>query len=175
MGGLTGLEIKEVQKRCPSSSQQPTQRSFFEKKLKADENIIKAGLANDKHFISSCVSDLTEGYHKPRKCRETQEEKKYTNVDEFWKKSSQWLGKEIKKHRQKQEDIRRPETQAEETEEPRSPRPEVSSGGPPGFNGGRLRRGQATPWDDKRRRLTAADNRFISAANLVGKGSQRVP
>merc|ERR1712096_204358 len=115
MGGLTGLEIKEVQKRCPSSSQQPTQRKFFEKELKADENIIKAGLANDKHFISSCVSDLTEGYHKPRKCRETHEEKKYTDVDEFWKKSSQWLGKEIKKHRQKQEEKAEEKDESEDT------------------------------------------------------------
>merc|ERR1711964_328417 len=59
--------------------------SLFEEKLKADGNIIDAGLANDQKFINFCVSEMTKVY----------EENKYTDVHAFWKKSSQWLGKQI--------------------------------------------------------------------------------
>jgi len=64
--------------------------SFFEKELKADGNIIAAGLANDQKFITDRVSEMTEVY-----------EKKYTDVRAFWEQSSQWLVKKIKKHQKK--------------------------------------------------------------------------
>jgi len=78
-----GTEAMEVRK--------PELRSFFQEKLKADGNIIDAGLANDQDFITLCVSKMTNVY----------EAKKKTNVHAFWEKSSKWLGKQIE-IRQKQ-------------------------------------------------------------------------
>merc|ERR1711964_116746 len=60
-------------------------RSFFEGKLKADGNVIDAGLANDQDFFIFCVSKMMKVY----------EARKYTDVHAFWENSSQWLGKQI--------------------------------------------------------------------------------
>lgn len=60
-------------------------QSSFEKKLKADRNVIAAGLQNDEVFITLCASKLTKIYAS----------KKDTDVDTFYNKSAKWLGKSI--------------------------------------------------------------------------------
>merc|ERR1712096_427565 len=78
--------IKEEEKKKKDTA---ALSSLFEEKLKADGNVIDAGLANDQGFINFCVSEMTKVYVRNN-----------TNVDaeiceKFWKESSQWLGKQI--------------------------------------------------------------------------------